>query len=379
MGHTADAGLGPFAFRCRHGGVAPDFVARRALLFGRRGDHRAALLKLRQLLAGLVQRHGGIVHESIDLVELRGNIFGHARRLSGQRLDLLRDNGKPAPGFTSPGGLDRRVERQQIGLTRHIRYRVDNLPDTAGPLHEQRHRRFALSRGLTDLGDMRQIGLNLRAHFGHGLVKLFGRHGDMLRGIRCCAGPVACCAGIVARGSGDRGERRGGPRQLGDGGSQIVAGFHDRAVELVRQGEQMHAPFLGDIFLRRGTFMRFVQLSRILAVPQQGFGQAGFVEFFVLEMQLHDVLRLFDHGFGKIPGQHHEHYRGYERKVVPDGKVDPKKNIERQGKGKERDRQAQIDQRSQKYHRGKYGGEKLDDRRIVCLERCVERRAPGEP
>src|SRR6202521_1223950 len=64
---------------------------------------------------------------TLDCRDLRFDVLGRLRGLTGESLDLRGDDGKSAAGIPSAGRFNRRVERQQIGLTRDVPDELDDL------------------------------------------------------------------------------------------------------------------------------------------------------------------------------------------------------------------------------------------------------------
>ena len=76
-------------------------------------DHLAARgNRLEAVLDGFVD----FLHLAGQRVDAAANFLGCLAGLDRQRLDLSGDDGEAAAGFTGAGGLDGRVEREQVGL-----------------------------------------------------------------------------------------------------------------------------------------------------------------------------------------------------------------------------------------------------------------------
>jgi hypothetical protein len=60
-------------------------------------------------------------------------------RSVGQLADLVGDHGKTAASLAGAGGLDCRVERQEIGLVRDFLDQVDNATDLLGTALQTDH------------------------------------------------------------------------------------------------------------------------------------------------------------------------------------------------------------------------------------------------
>ncbi len=71
-------------------------------------------------------RAGG---RALHLDDLPGDVLGRARRLHRQRLHLGGDHREAAAGLARSRGLDRRVEREQVGLRRDGLDQLDDVAD----------------------------------------------------------------------------------------------------------------------------------------------------------------------------------------------------------------------------------------------------------
>ena len=94
-------------------------------------------------------RRGGV---ALDRQHPAGDVLGRLRRLLGQLLDLVGDHGEALARLAGPRRLDRRVQRQQVGLLGDARDHLDHVAD--------------LGRGLAQLRDRRRRGLGGRAPRG---------------------------------------------------------------------------------------------------------------------------------------------------------------------------------------------------------------------
>ena len=72
----------------------------------------------------------GLAGDLLDVGDLLGNFLGRLRGLARQRFDFGGDHRKATAGFAGAGGLDGRVQRQQVGLGRD---RIDQADDFADP------------------------------------------------------------------------------------------------------------------------------------------------------------------------------------------------------------------------------------------------------
>ena len=69
---------------------------------------------------------------SLDALDAAANIFGGLRGLLGQLLDFGGHDGKALAGVAGAGGLDRGIQRQQIGLLGDVLDHFDHLADLDG-------------------------------------------------------------------------------------------------------------------------------------------------------------------------------------------------------------------------------------------------------
>ena len=74
-----------------------------------------------------IERAGRVLHAG----DLRADLFGRLRGLSGQRLHLAGHHGKAAAGFAGARRLDGGIERQQIGLLGDVGDQADHVADAA--------------------------------------------------------------------------------------------------------------------------------------------------------------------------------------------------------------------------------------------------------
>ena len=75
----------------------------------------------------------------LDAGDLLSDVLGGVGGLLGERLDLLGDDGEAGAGFAGPCRLDRRIQRQQIGLLRDRGDQLDDAADAVGRGCQQRH------------------------------------------------------------------------------------------------------------------------------------------------------------------------------------------------------------------------------------------------
>ena len=100
-----------------------------------------------------------------DLSDLGLDLRGEIRRLRRQCLDLVGDDGETASGIARPRRLDRRIQRQEVGLAGDRVDRLDDIADAGRnvPQHVDAAGSFghALDRAPGDVGGTLDIG----AHF----------------------------------------------------------------------------------------------------------------------------------------------------------------------------------------------------------------------
>ena len=65
------------------------------------------------MLADRLDRAAGV---GLDRLDAAGDVLGGAGGLLRQLLDLVGDDGEALAGLPGTGGLDRGVEREQVGL-----------------------------------------------------------------------------------------------------------------------------------------------------------------------------------------------------------------------------------------------------------------------
>ena len=114
--------------------AAGDLLRRRALLLHGGGDRGRDLVDLADDAADGLDRVDGVARDLLDVGDLLGDLLGRLGGLARQRLHLGGDHGKAAAGLAGACGLDRGVEREQIGLLRDGVDQADDLADAAGGL-----------------------------------------------------------------------------------------------------------------------------------------------------------------------------------------------------------------------------------------------------
>ena len=93
-----------------------DLLAGLALLVGGVGDLGGDQAHPGDRLADRRDGADRPIRGPLDRPDLPGDAVGGERGLAGQRLDLGGDHGEAAARRAGAGGLDRGVERQQVGL-----------------------------------------------------------------------------------------------------------------------------------------------------------------------------------------------------------------------------------------------------------------------
>ncbi len=91
--------------------------------------------------ADLADRVDGLRGRALDRADLVGDLFGRLRGLARERLHFGRHHRKAPAGFARARGLDRGVEREQVGLLRDGADQLDDVADAArarGELADQR-------------------------------------------------------------------------------------------------------------------------------------------------------------------------------------------------------------------------------------------------
>ncbi len=88
--------------------------------------------------AGLPHRVGSVARSQAEVGGDAADALARASRLFGELAHLVGNDREPTPSLTRTRRLDRRVERQQVGLFRNLRDRGDDAADLAG-LRRQRH------------------------------------------------------------------------------------------------------------------------------------------------------------------------------------------------------------------------------------------------
>ena len=94
----------------------------------------------------------------LDFVDLRLDFVGGLRGLAGERLDLAGDHGEALAGVARARRLDRRVQRQQVGLAGDALDKLHHLADALRGLVEALDDRTGIG-GLAHrlVGDLRRL------------------------------------------------------------------------------------------------------------------------------------------------------------------------------------------------------------------------------
>jgi hypothetical protein len=163
-----------------------DALRRSALLLDRGGNRRGDLADEFDRKRDYLDRTDGLFRGALHVDNVRADLVGGLCSLARQGFDLLGDHRKSAAGLAGPGGLDGRVEREQVGLFRNRR---DQLHHIANPVACGRQFRHPLIRGaglLDRIGGNTVRLLNTAADFDDRLGQFVrGRRGaaDMLGGL----------------------------------------------------------------------------------------------------------------------------------------------------------------------------------------------------
>ncbi|CAI8693677.1 hypothetical protein EMIT0111MI5_11052 [Burkholderia sp. IT-111MI5] len=164
-------------------------------------EHPAA-----HFLGELVHPHHARRHGRLDFLHRLLDVVGRDGRLVGEAADLGRDDREAAAVFAGLLGLDRRVQRQQVGLVGHLGDRRDHLVDVQRLLVEDRelrvHRTGRVHHAAHRLAHPREPAL---AH-ARERRRLLGHAGHLVHR----AQQVARRREDLARGRADLGRRRRG-------------------------------------------------------------------------------------------------------------------------------------------------------------------------
>ena len=179
-------------YRERAVDIARDVRRRLRLRFGRLGDLAGNIVDFRDHGADFGDRDADAVGGGLHLSDLRLDFGGEIRGLGRQRLDLMGDDGETAPRIARPRRLDRRIQRQQVGLAGDRVDRLDDLADARGDILQHIDAAGGIGHALDGAsGDFRgtqNVGADVacirgksrrrrrdRLHVGS---RLFGRRGN---------------------------------------------------------------------------------------------------------------------------------------------------------------------------------------------------------
>ena len=129
------------------------------------------------------------------------DLIGGARGLHSQLFDLGCHHGEAFAGGPSPSGLDRGVEREQIGLTGNT---ADDIRDRANPIDLFAKRRDGFPCGTASdhrLADHGGGFIDLGRYFANRRGQLFGRARDRLAVVQCLLRGAQCRTGRGFRAS----------------------------------------------------------------------------------------------------------------------------------------------------------------------------------
>ncbi len=124
-----------------------------------------------------MHRLGGVV---LDVADQPGDFLRSALRLLGELADLLGDHGEATTLFAGAGGLDRRIERQQIRLRGNPGDRLDDRADVLALLGQLANRARHRVGRAPDVGHRRARLLGGGYTLPHDLAGLFGDLGRHL-------------------------------------------------------------------------------------------------------------------------------------------------------------------------------------------------------
>ena len=102
--------------------------------------------------------------------------------LVGQGADLVGDDRKTAPGLSGAGGLDARVQRQQVGLERDLVDDGDDGADLAGRFLDLAHGTHGLLDDLSAALGVALCGLGAGLGGGHALGRLIDAARHLVQG-----------------------------------------------------------------------------------------------------------------------------------------------------------------------------------------------------
>ncbi len=109
--------------------IAGDLMGRCALLFHGCGDGVGDLADIVDGAADAAQRLDSLCRRALNFGYLRGDVIRRAACLRGQFLHFGGDDRKAPPRFSRACRLDRRVQREEIGLGRDVVDEGDHVAD----------------------------------------------------------------------------------------------------------------------------------------------------------------------------------------------------------------------------------------------------------
>ena len=95
----------------------------------RRGDRGRIAVDLLHAFGVAADRLDGARRRGLDGGDLGGDLLRCLGRLDGERLDFRCHHGEPPARFAGAGGLDRGVEREQVGLSGKLLDELDDVAD----------------------------------------------------------------------------------------------------------------------------------------------------------------------------------------------------------------------------------------------------------
>jgi hypothetical protein len=112
--------------------AAADLLGGEALFPDGPGDGPGDLAHLVDATGDAGDGRGGRTGGLLNALDAGGDVLGGLCRLTGEGLDLAGDDGEPAPCLAGAGGLDGRVEGEQIRLRGDLRDQPDDAPRFVG-------------------------------------------------------------------------------------------------------------------------------------------------------------------------------------------------------------------------------------------------------
>ena len=132
---------------------------RLALLLDRRGDRRLRVVDAPDDRCDPVERAGAGLDLEADPRDRAVDLLGRVGRLPGEGFDLVGDDREALARLAGALRLDRRVERQQVGLARDLRDHRHDLADLLGGRTQAFDRSVDVLRvGDRPAGDVGRLG-----------------------------------------------------------------------------------------------------------------------------------------------------------------------------------------------------------------------------